>query len=156
MHEEQFANHPRLDGMAYGFYEQTLNGERVIEAAGGNLQYNARVALLPERDAGIFVAYNSTGDGGDFAVYELVEAFLDRFYPEPPIPAAEAPGEGASGDTGSLVGSYRATRSNLTGFEKVLTLLSSATVTANTDGSITTSGVPTRENLRRGEGPGAE
>jgi CubicO group peptidase (beta-lactamase class C family) len=156
MHKGQFANHPRLDGMAYGFYEQTLNGERVIEAAGGNLQYHARVALVPERDVGIFVAYNSTGDGGDFAVYELLEAFLDRYYPEPPTSAAESPAEGTSGDAEALVGSYRPARSNLTGFEKVFTLLSSATVTANADGSITTSGVPSRKNLEGGEGPQAE
>ena len=31
MHERQFSNHPRLDGMAYGFYEQTINGERTIQ-----------------------------------------------------------------------------------------------------------------------------
>jgi CubicO group peptidase (beta-lactamase class C family) len=156
MHERQFSNDPRLDGMAYGFWEQTLNGERVIEASGGNLQYHARVALLPDSDVGIFVAYNSTGDGGDFAEYELVDAFLDRFYPKPPISATKSPAEGASGDTERLVGSYRATRSNLTGFEKVFTLLNRATVTANEDGSITTSGVPSRENLQRGEGPWAE
>ena len=155
MHDEQFTSHPRLDGMAYGFYEQTLNGERVIEAGGGNRQYHTRLALLPEHNVGIFVAYNSTGDGGDFAEYELVEAFLDRYYPEPPI-SAESPAEAASGDTERLVGSYRLTRSNLTAFEKILTLLGSATVTANADGSITTSGVPSRKNLQGGEGPWAE
>src|SRR5918993_2235817 len=155
MHDEQFTSHPRLDGMAYGFYEQTLNGERVIEAAGGNRQYHTRLALLPEHNVGIFVAYNSTGDGGDLAEDELVEAFLDRYYPEPPI-SAESPAEAASGDTERLVGSYRLTRSNLTAFEKILTLLGSATVTANADGSITTSGVPSRKNLQGGEGPWAE
>ena len=96
--------------MAYGFYEQTLNGERVIEAA-GNRQFHTRLALLPEHNVGIFVAYNSTGDGGDLAEYELVEAFLDRYYPEPPI-SAESPAEAASGDAERLAGSYRLARSN--------------------------------------------
>lgn len=34
MHETQFSNDPRLDGMAYGFSEQNLNGERTIQHGG--------------------------------------------------------------------------------------------------------------------------
>jgi CubicO group peptidase (beta-lactamase class C family) len=30
MHETQFKHHPGLDGMAYGFSEQNLNGKRTI------------------------------------------------------------------------------------------------------------------------------
>lgn len=151
MQKRQFANEPRLDGMAYGFEEQTLNGERVIEHGGGQLQYHALAALLPERNVGIFVAYNSNGDGGDFAEYELVNAFLDRFYPKPQPSAVKSPGEGASGDAQRVAGGYRPTRSNLTGFEKFMTLMNSASVTANEDGSITTSGVPSRKDLDGGK-----
>ncbi len=87
MHEGQFSNDPRLDGMAFGFEEHTVNGERVIRHGGNLNQFHAMLALLPERGVGIFVAYNSYGTGGDFAEYELVEGFLDRFYPEaPPVP----------------------------------------------------------------------
>ena len=81
MHETQFQHHPRLDGMAYGFSEQTLNGERTIQHGGNLEQFHAMLALLPEHDVGLFVAYNSHGDGGDFAEYELLEAFMDRYYP---------------------------------------------------------------------------
>jgi CubicO group peptidase (beta-lactamase class C family) len=139
MHERQFTNAPRLDGMAYGFYEQTINGERTIQHGGNLFQFHANLALLPEQDVGIFVAYNSYGDGGDFAEYELVEAFLDRYYPVAP-PTLEPSGEGASRNAERLAGSYRITRSNHTGFEKILTLLTGARVTANEDGSITTTG----------------
>jgi CubicO group peptidase (beta-lactamase class C family) len=140
MHQRQFAHHPRLDGMAYGFYEQTINGERTIQHGGNLRQFHANLVLLPEQDVGIFVAYNSYGDGGDFAEYELVDAFLDRYYPEPPPPTVESSGEGASRNAERLAGSYRITRSNHTGFEKVLALLTGANVTANEDGSITTTG----------------
>ena len=85
------------------------------------------------------MAYNSYGDGGDFAEYELVEAFLDRYYPEPPPPSLGPSGEAPS-NAERLAGSYRITRSNHTGFEKVLTLLTGASVTANENGSITTTG----------------
>jgi hypothetical protein len=49
-----------------------------------------------------------------------VEAFLDRYYPEPQAPGPSA--EGASGNAKRLTGSYRPTRSNQTGFEKFVTL----------------------------------
>jgi CubicO group peptidase (beta-lactamase class C family) len=151
MHARQFAGDPRLDGVAYGFEEQTLNGERAIVHGGDQLQYHALAALLPERNAGIFVAYNSTGNGGDYAEYELVEAFIDRFYPEPGSSATETRGNVASGNAERVAGSYRPTRSNLTGFEKFMTLPNSSNVTANEDGSITTSGVPSRKDLDGGE-----
>jgi CubicO group peptidase (beta-lactamase class C family) len=151
MHARQFSNGPRLDGMALGFYEQTMNGERVIEHGGNLLRFHALAALLPEEDIGIFVAYNSYGEGGDSAEYELLGAFLDRYYPEAAPPAPEPGVEGASGDAELVAGSYRSTRGNLTGFEKVFSLASPTSVTANEDGSITTSGVLTREDFTGAE-----
>src|SRR3712207_3340011 len=110
MHTRQFSNDPRLDGMAFGFYEQTMNGERVIGHGGNLLRFHALAALLPEEDVGIFVAYNSYGEGGDSAEYELLHAFLDRYYPE--TPSAPEPGaEGAPGYAELVAGSYRSTRS---------------------------------------------
>ena len=140
MHETQFQHHPRLDGMAYGFSEQTLNGERTIQHGGNLEQFHAMLALLPEHDVGLFVAYNSYGDGGDFAEYELLEAFMDRYYPKAPPQALEPSNEGIIGNADRVAGSYRVGRSNYTGFEKVLTLLTGARVSANKDGSITTTG----------------
>ena len=147
MHERQFTAHPRMDGMAYGFMEGTTNGERVLEHGGNLLRFHALAAMLPERNVGIFVAYNSYGEGGDFAGYELLEAFLDRYYPEatpPPAPEPSAEGfaDGTSGNAERVAGGYRSTRSNESGFEKVFTLLGGPRVTANGDGSITTTGVP--------------
>ena len=98
------------------------------------------LALLPEHDVGLFVAYNSYGDGGDFAEYELLQAFMDRYYPKAPPQALEPSGQGVSGTADRVAGSYRVGRSNYTGFEKVLTLLTGARVSANEDGSITTTG----------------
>lgn len=151
MHARQFAGDPRLDGMALGFYEQNVNGERVIEHGGNLIRFHALAALLPEEDVGVFVAYNSYGEGGDFAEYELFHAFMDRYYPEAPPPAPEPSAEGASGDAGLVAGDYRSTRSNQSAFEKVFALASPAGVTANGDGSITTSGVPTREDFTGAE-----
>ena len=151
IHTKQFTGDPRLDGMGLGFYEQTVNGERVIEHGGNLFRFHALAAMSPERNVGIFVAYNSYGEGGEFAEYELLKAFFEHYYPEPPPLAPQPPAEGASGDAVRVAGSYRSTRGNLSGFEKVFSLASLTRVTANEDGSITTSGVPTREDLTGGE-----
>ena len=104
-------------------------------------------ALLPEQDVGIFVAYNSYGEGGDFAEYELLGRSSTATTREAPTADPEPSAEGASGNAGRVAGNYRSTRSNQSAFEKVFTLASPASVTANEDGSITTSGVLTREDF---------
>ena len=142
MHGQQFVNAPGLqDGMGLGFYEQTINGERAIQHAGNLIRFHALLTLVPERDIGVFVAYNSYGAGGDFAEYELTDAFMDRYYSEEGRPATIEPSAAdAQENAERFAGSYRTTRSNDTGFEKVLTLLTGARVVANPDGSLTTHG----------------
>ncbi len=140
MHEEQFANSPGLDGMAVTFNQQTVNGERMIEHGGNLTQFHALLALIPDRDVGLFVAYNSYGTGGQRAEYELRNAFMDRYYPEEPPAVLQPSAADAAENAERFAGSYRNTRSNSTGFEKMLTLIDEAEVTANPDGSLTTSG----------------
>jgi hypothetical protein len=65
---------------------------------------------------------------------------MDRYYPKAPPQTLEPSGQGVSGNANRVAGSYRVDRSNYTGFEKVLTLLTGARVSANEDGSITTTG----------------
>lgn len=140
MQEQQFVNYPGLDGMGITFYQQTINGERMVEHGGNLNQFHALLALIPERDVGFFVAYNSYGDGGQRAEYELQNAFMDHFYPEEPPAGLEPSDTDAAGNASRFAGSYRTTRSNSTGFEKVLTLTGEVRVTANPDGSLTTNG----------------
>lgn len=144
MHTKQFSNAPGLSsGMGFGFYGQTVNGERVIEHGGNTFLYHSIAVLLPERNVGFFVSYNSYGEGeaGARGEYDLTRAFMDRYYPEETTASEPAGAEGASGDAERVVGSYRSTRGNETGLEKVFDLASLTSVTANGDGSITTSGV---------------
>ena len=142
MREKQFVNAPGLqDGMGLGFSEQTINGERTIQHAGNLIRFHALLTLIPERDVGVFVAYNSYGQGGDFAEYELTDAFFDRFYPEEKQPAPLRPSAADVAENAErFAGSYRITRSNGSGFEKVSTLMTGARVAANPDGSLTTRG----------------
>ena len=142
MHKQQFANARGLeDGMGLGFYEQTINGKRTIQHAGNLIRFHALLTLVPDRDVGVFVAYNSYGDGGDFAEYELTDAFFDRFYPKEGATPIEPSTADAARNAERFAGSYRSTRSNATGFEKVSTLMTGARIVANPDGSLTTHGM---------------
>ena len=140
MQEQQFVNHPGLDGMGIAFYQQTINGERMIEHGGNLNQFHALLALIPDRDVGFFVAYNSNGESGQRAEYELQNAFMDHYYPEEPQADLEPSDADAAENAERFAGSYRTTRANSSGFEKVLTLTGEVRVTANPDGSLTTNG----------------
>lgn len=100
MHAQAFTHDPRLPGMALGFYEQRINGLRVIGHGGDTFRFHTDMLLVPEHRIGIFVSY--VGDGGVPARDGLVRAFFDRYFPDadaliPPTAAASGGGAEAAG-----------------------------------------------------------
>lgn len=94
MHKSQFRNHPRVPGWGYGFYELEQNNLKLIEH-GGSMDdgYSALIALVPEKNLGIFVAANT--EGGAFGLGGTAkDAVLNRFFPmksKPELPKTENP-----------------------------------------------------------------
>ena len=85
MHRRQFANELRLPGVCYGFLEYFRNGLRVIQH-GGDADFHSILALIPDRNVGVFFAINSAGSGnGSLITQRFLMEFLDRWFP----PAAE-------------------------------------------------------------------
>ncbi len=106
MHARLFGHDPRLNGFAYGFYEMSRNGLRVIGHEGATRLFHSLLALIPEKHLGVFVSYNT--DTAFNAQYLLQKEFLDAFFPSVPddpakviIPPAEL---------SKFAGSYRQTR----------------------------------------------
>ena len=88
MHQQQFTHDPRVSGWTYGFMEAQLNNLRLIYHTGGTNQFFSILALLPQKNLGLFISYNQ---GGKLPVfYQLLQTFLDRYYPAPQPPAPEA------------------------------------------------------------------
>lgn len=85
MHRRHFSHHPKLRGRAYGFSELFVNGQRVIFHDGGMPGFISRLCLLPEKDMGFFVSYNSDNLG---LKSELTASIFDYLYPfeEKPSP----------------------------------------------------------------------
>ncbi len=77
MHRRQFTMHPRISGMAYGFWERVENGQRLLWHSGHMPGHRTGLFLIPSEKLGIFI-YNNT----EFRLFDqFIEDFLDQFYP---------------------------------------------------------------------------
>jgi CubicO group peptidase (beta-lactamase class C family) len=139
MHDSITRLFPDLNGIALGFYEQNINGRRVI-AHGGDLNYfHSDLALFLDEDTGLFISVNALGkDGlGEMIRESVFRAFADRYFPRQetvhPLDAATA-----RADAALIAGHYVTTRRADSTFLSVIGLLMPTDVTANPDGSITT------------------
>jgi CubicO group peptidase (beta-lactamase class C family) len=138
MQRRQFAQHPRLEGWTYGFFEHLENGQRAIEKGGDIMGFSSMLFLLPEQQSGFFLAFNATvGVSQGFADprEELPSLFLDRYFPVAEVSPLAHP----SGEARQLAGKYRWTRYAHTTIDKALAPLSILQwrVTANKDGTLT-------------------
>jgi CubicO group peptidase (beta-lactamase class C family) len=139
MHRQQFTYDPRINGMCYGFYEGSLNDQKIIEHGGDTIYFHSLLVLLPEEKVGIFVSFNSLDMepenrlGG--ARVELKQAFLDRYYPIPDSSSLQTPADFQQ-RAGQLTGSYGITRTVYTTYEKLIGIMMKIDVSATEDGLI--------------------
>jgi hypothetical protein len=126
MHSQLYTPDPRLHDMAYGFFEDVVNGQTVISHGGDTILFHSELFLLPAQNIGVFVSTNSTGGVSLGGI--TLRAFLDHYYPvqkaADPLPASDFDTRAAL-----YAGSYISSRSNMTSFEKIISALSPASVT---------------------------
>jgi len=79
MHDVYFEARPDMDGVCFGFYERDMNGLDGLGHGGITNRFRSTSFLLTEENVGIYVCYNT--DTADAAGAELIEAFMDRYYP---------------------------------------------------------------------------
>jgi hypothetical protein len=121
MHRRQFGHHPKLPGLAYGFYELFYNGHRLLSHAGGFLGASSLVVMAPDQNAGLFVAGNRMSMG---PLLGVMKSFLEALYGaalEMETPVA-APGEGFEQRAGQYAGIYTYTRYSRRTLEKLAIL----------------------------------
>ena len=134
MHSRLFGLDPAANAMAYGFYEESRNGHRIIGHAGDTTCFHSDLHLVLDSGVGFFVSYNSAGRGQISPRTILWEAFLDRYFPFTP-PTAVAP-ESAKQDAAAVSGSYESSRRSESSFFKSFSLLGETTVAPVDDGMI--------------------
>jgi CubicO group peptidase (beta-lactamase class C family) len=110
MHRQHFTHDPRLSGWAHGFMEFHLGGQRLIGHTGGAYLFQSLLVLMPEHGTGLFVSYNGLGekDAAQRARMELLQAFLSRYHPAPPVEAL-APLKDSAERAARFAGGYQTT-----------------------------------------------
>lgn len=117
MHGQLFTHDPRITGMAYGFYENNLNGQRVLSHGGGTVLWSSKLYLIPDQNTGLFIATNAPG--GVITREILFKRFLDHYYPSASS-SVQHPTEGFSRRVAPYLGTYYPAVNNFTTFEKLL------------------------------------
>lgn len=104
MAARQHSNDPRTTAMGYGMFESRAEDPRVVGHDGDRFGNHASYVLIPEHDAGLYVAQNGDGDSGEpfrFLRDAVVEEFLAEFLGiglDAPAPqAADIPLDGYAG-----------------------------------------------------------
>ena len=114
MHARVFTHDPRLNGFAYGFYEKSSHGVRIIGHGGDTQWFHSDLALIPSDKVGVFVSYN-TNTGSQLSFSPFLAQFLDHYYPEPrPVVASKATKEQLQ----RFAGEYTANRMSYSTFVK--------------------------------------
>jgi len=123
MHDSITRMIPPLNGMALGFYEQNINGRRVISHAGDSLEFHSQMWLFLGEKVGIYMSMNAAGsDKVSGAIRsQLFEGFADRYFP-----ASQRDGRvdaaTARDHARMMVGTYNKTRRIEASFLKALEL----------------------------------
>ncbi len=105
---------PRLLGTAYGFFNWSDNNQRTLGHTGYSPPMNSVLLLLPDRNLGVFAAYNSDG-GSNLTVqhFGFQRAFFDHYFPAAAVEAVQ-PSADFTDQASRFVGSYNAIRSYTT------------------------------------------
>lgn len=147
MHTPSLPHPAGFDTMAHGFFLDQRNGRAILEHGGDTIVFHSDLQLLPAEQTGIFVSFNSRGQGD--AVYgvrtRLIEGFMDRYFPGPaPVdPPAIA---SARADAEQITGRYETSRRVQSGFMSLFYVLQGQQVVSiNPDGTISLSLTPDKQ-----------
>ncbi len=134
MHSRLFGLDDAANAMAYGFYEESRNGHRIIGHGGDTIAFHSDLHLMLDAGVGFFISYNSAGRGQVSGRAILWDAFLNRYFPPPTsnLPASET----ATNNAASVAGTYMVSRRPEHSLFRIMGLLGHAVVSPNDDGTI--------------------
>jgi CubicO group peptidase (beta-lactamase class C family) len=133
MHSQALTYDPAAHGMCLGFYEESRNGLRIFGHGGDTVYFHSDLHLIPEKNFGFFISYNSGGKGeidGRGAVWEKL---LDRYFPYS-APAEKVMKDSKNNTT--VAGTYILSRRSEGSFFRIPYLLLESNVVPDKDGMI--------------------
>jgi CubicO group peptidase (beta-lactamase class C family) len=139
---------PDLNGNALGFYEQNINGHRVIAHGGDTNYFHSDLTLFADDHVGMYVAVNAKGKNGlgEFLRQSVFEEFSDRYFPGVPV-TARVDTATAKAHAAMIAGAYINTRRADSSFLSLVGLIGTSTVSANADGTISAAPVGQAETF---------
>jgi CubicO group peptidase (beta-lactamase class C family) len=140
MHTTIWRSFPDLNGNALGFYQQNINGHRVVAHGGDTNFFHSDLDLFIDDNVGLFISVNARGKEGmgEFLRDSLFNAFADRYFPAAaPPPASTVDAATAKAHAAMIAGRYITTRRSDSTFLALVQLISSNVVVDNKDGTIT-------------------
>ncbi len=140
MHAAHFRLHPDANGFAHGFYEMSRSGERVIGHGGDTIYFHSILWLLPERDIGIFLSFNTGSVSAPYNAAELPMRWIDQAFPAPDgktlAAAAERADLRAQFTPGEYAGVYTSSRRSESDLTKIMALMLATEVKSGADGTL--------------------
>ncbi len=139
MHGQLTRPLPGLGGIGLGFYEQNVNGHRVLAHGGDTVLFHSDLLLFVDDGIGLYVSVNAAGKDrqGAWLRDKLFEAFADRYLPDArPATKPEVDEATAKQHAQQMAGAYRNTRREDSTWLSVLQLLSPVKVQALEDGRV--------------------
>jgi CubicO group peptidase (beta-lactamase class C family) len=133
MHRQQFTHHPAMTGMAYGFVESQMNGQRILWHMGESARFVTVLALLPEKGVGLLVSYNTPPRDGRTVMFR----FLDEFYSVDRTMRAASALSGWTERAREMSGAYVSSRVALHSPQKIIGWLDTLSLRAAANGALT-------------------
>lgn len=143
MHDRHYVRHPAVNNWRYGFYEAGPVDAGLIAHSGGTPNAASEVLLVPERELGLFVAYN-TAPSENVLLADLLRILREYGLvpdPGPPTPTID-PDRARRAET--VAGEYSPTFLYDDGPARVLERLGRLSVTATGDGRLRTGSLSSR------------
>lgn len=119
MRERLHAHDPQVNGMAHGFIELDMNGQRVVGHLGDTAYFHSVLALLPEQGLGFFASYNSAT--GSRSAIGLMRLLIGHLFPQA-APLRPVPPAGSAQRMQEVAGVYAMSRVPETSHAKVFQL----------------------------------
>lgn len=141
MHRQHATGHPKMPGVAYGFFEDDYQGLRILEHGGNMAGFSSQMVLLPDRNAGFFmVNHHEISNLRDTIKWAL----LERYYPPQHPPRIPQPPPDFNQRASLFIGTYRWNTYCRTCGPRPIPPGQSVKVTSNPDGTLSLSSAKRR------------
>ncbi len=135
MHATYDQHTPPLNAMALGFYQQNIGDLRSFGHAGDLIFFHTDLFLFPDKDVGVFVSINSSGEGARPIRAKLWDEFANRYFPEAAVEYEERL-DTAKEHGALVVGPYESSRSGVSTFLALTRFLGQTKIAMNEDGDL--------------------